>query len=410
MLAKDANKTDMEWLRLHNSGMGYAEIAKKYGVSLGTVSRHIKRAREISPVKGVKERKKPVKVSTDDVLRLLRGGLTKQEIAETLQVTVRTVENHLAKANVEPVESEPEIAVEPVETAPVVEAPKPAPDRVYKKPEPMPTDPFKFAACVKWIDKIYDLADMAQPEPWGFPAQDGDDFKFPDIYILINYINRIFSHRASLYNAAGVDIADEIIYRRKDITVLHTGLYTPSFMSIYMVFTQNRNSASPIKWFFLGFLPEGAKELAYVRTLPKHLPLVTEKSHFNPDWPIRVNADHILCDESNRERLPEQVKDTFNLPLLLETAVEMSRRKAFIEPGIVVRSTYQNYPQFVMPLYLTNADTPDLAMTLEECDGYYVSRTCLTLKMAYKDVRPVGRPTAKWLTDVVEKGDSTWLD
>ncbi len=58
--------------------------------------------------------------------------------------------------------------------------------------------------------------------------------------------------------------------------------------------------------------------------------------NYNPEWPIRVNVDHILGDEENLSRLPPDIRRARNLILFLETAVELARRKAFREPGIVV--------------------------------------------------------------------------
>ena len=48
-------------------------------------------------------------------------------------------------------------------------------------------------------------------------------------------------------------------------------------------------------------------------------------SYYNPDWEIRVNTDHILGDATNVARLPEQIQNAWNLPLLLESAVELTR-------------------------------------------------------------------------------------
>lgn len=42
--------------------------------------------------------------------------------------------------------------------------------------------------------------------------------------------------------------------------------------------------------------------------------------NYNPEWPIRVNVDHILGDEENLSRLPADIRNARNLPLLLETA------------------------------------------------------------------------------------------
>ena len=129
----------------------------------------------------------------------------------------------------------------------------------------------------------------------------------------------------------------------------------------------------------------------------------TAEGLFNPEWPIRVNAEHILSDPENRERLPKKLLRFKNLPLLLETAVELGRRKAVIEPGLVVPQGYQNQLQFLLPICLTDMEKPNLAMTLAERNGYYLGSTCLTLEMAYLNARMIARPIAPWLTSLVKK-------
>lgn len=85
----------------------------------------------------------------------------------------------------------------------------------------------------------------------------------------------------------------------------------------------------------------------------------------------------------------------------METAVELARRKADIEPGIVVPQGYQGRVQYLLPVCLTDMETPDLAMTLTIMDGYYLGNTCLTLEMAYLNARLLAKPMAPWLTELV---------
>ena len=85
------------------------------------------------------------------------------------------------------------------------------------------------------------------------------------------------------------------------------------------------------------------------------------------------------------------------------TAVELGRRKAAIEPGLVVPQGYQNQLQFLLPICLTDMEKPNLAMTLAERNGYYLGSTCLTLEMAYLNARMIARPIAPWLTSLVKK-------
>ncbi|MDD4511032.1 MAG: DUF3825 domain-containing protein, partial [Oscillospiraceae bacterium] len=124
--------------------------------------------------------------------------------------------------------------------------------------------------------------------------------------------------------------------------------------------------------------------------------------NYNPEWPIRVNIDHILGDPENMERIPEEVRSARNLPLLLETAVELARRKAVVEPSIVVPQGYQGRVQYLLPICLTDMDQPDIAMTLSIMDGYYLGNTCLTLEMAYLNARLLAKPVASWLTALIE--------
>ena len=108
-----------------------------------------------------------------------------------------------------------------------------------------------------------------------------------------------------------------------------------------------------------------------------------------------------FCRFCGQENVPASIRDAQNLPLLLETAVELARRKAVIEPGIVVPQGYQGRVQYLLPICLTDMENPDLAMTLTIMDGYYLGNTCLTLEMAYLNARLLARPVAPWLAELV---------
>ena len=118
-------------------------------------------------------------------------------------------------------------------------------------------------------------------------------------------------------------------------------------------------------------------KLRYIEPLPQKPVYHMAQSgiNFNPEWPIRVNVNHILGDEENLERIPAKIRKAKNLPLLFETAVELGRRKAVIEPWLVVPQGYQGRVQYLLPVYLTNMQKPDLAMTLTVMDGYYLGDT-----------------------------------
>lgn len=115
-----------------------------------------------------------------------------------------------------------------------------------------------------------------------------------------------------------------------------------------------------------------------------------------------ANQSECLGDAENLERIPAKIRKAKNISLLLETAVELARRKAVIEPGLVSAQGYMGRVQYLLSIYLTKIDKPDLAMTLTVMDGYYLGNTCLTLEMAYLNARAIAKPVTPWLLELVK--------
>ena len=239
------------------------------------------------------------------------------------------------------------------------------------------TDLFDFAYVPEWYRHLYDLKCMALPEAWQFkkPAVETKNFETP---ILERYIHTIFRKQAIEFNSESVEEkASKYFHVENECACFHTGLYTPRYKGIYGFFGRNKKMDSMLEWYFRGL-------------------------NFNPEWPIRVNVEHILGDEENLERLPAKIRKAKNLPLLLETAVELARRKVVVEPGLVTAQGYMGRVQYLLPIYLTKMDKPDLAMTLTVMDGYYLGNTCLTLEMAYLNARAIAKPITPWLVELVK--------
>ncbi len=266
------------------------------------------------------------------------------------------------------------------------------------------TNLFDFAFVPAWLDQLDELAGMTLPEPWSFvsPSKTGINTHTP---ILERYINTVFHKQALAYIFAQDDAsADREFYLRNEFSCFHTGLFTKRYEGIYMCFERNKRKDSLLEWYFKGWADKSSPLLRYVSPLPER-PAYDRKAStlaFHPEWEIRMNTEHILGDEANIQRLPESVRDTWNLPLLLETAVELGRRRAVVYPSIIVPQVFQGDVQFLIPIFLTNPERPDLAMALSPMDGYYYGHTCLTLQMAYLNARLIARPTASWLTELVE--------
>jgi len=264
-------------------------------------------------------------------------------------------------------------------------------------------DLFDFAYVPGWYWQLDCLAEMALPEPWRF-REPVDSTKNLDTPILERYIHSIFKKQAIDFNSEG-DPAEAArhFHVENEFCCFHTGLYTGRYKAVYACFDRNKKPASMRGWYFRGFADEMSPWLKYVSPLPERpsYHMAQYGVNYNPEWPIRVNIDHILGDAENVSRLPAAIREAHNLPLLLETAVELARRRAVVEPGIVVPQGYQGRVQYLLPVCLTDMERPDLAMTLTIMDGYYLGNTCLTLEMAYLNARLLARPVAPWLTGLV---------
>lgn len=264
-------------------------------------------------------------------------------------------------------------------------------------------DLFDFAYVPDWYGQLEELAQMALPEPWKF-RKPTNETKNQDTPILERYIHIIFRKQAIDYNSTkDTKKAEQLFHVENEHACFHTGLYNSRYKGIYAFFDRNHKKESMLEWYFRGFCDELSPRLKYIQPLPQKPSyyMAQRGAGFNPDWPIRVKVEHILGDEENLERIPARIRKAKNLPLLFETAVELGRRRAVVEPGIVVPQGYQGKIQYLLPVYLTNMKKPDLAMTLSVMDGYYLGHTCLTLEMSYLNARVIARPLAPWLTELV---------
>lgn len=255
-------------------------------------------------------------------------------------------------------------------------------------------DLFTSAYVPSWYIQLDSLADLALPEPWRF-HDPSYSTKNPDTPILERYVQIIYKKQAIAYNEQftqnpeDTESADQYFHVRNEYACFHTGLYTRRYKPIFACFERNKRLDTTYTWYFRTFADEVSPLLKHVAPLPKKpsYDMALQGVTYNPDWPIRVNVDHILCSPENLDRIPPEIRAAKNLPLLLETAVELARRKAVIEPSIVVAQGYQGRVQYLLPICLLDMEQPDLAMTLTIMDGYYLGNTCLTLEMAYLNAR-----------------------
>lgn len=375
MAFRKTSCTTEEMLALREQGLGNAEIAEKLGVSRVTVLRRIGSQPE---------------------------DLTSRNRADAMRKT----QAMSTPKKVDPVDtpSEPQNAPSELlerEVAQVVEV-------IYASPQrgqgTLPDRVCDFADTPRWVDKLKTLARMAQPEPWQLANNDRLSTA-PDVEILSSYVNTTFSLAARAYNAASESDRDKIFYFRDDIACFHTGLYTPEYMGIYAIFRPNRYVVSGGKeWWLQGFFYASDSFILQLPVLPDPWPRFALPV-FDPAKRIYTYADHMLTRRDGTSRMPETVRSHFNAKLLVETAVELARRQAAADPSTVVTCPRVAGGDYLLPLYLTNPDTPDVvAIVVTTADGVHMCKTCLTLNQAYLHARTSGKVTAKWLLTAVEHG------
>ena len=204
----------------------------------------------------------------------------------------------------------------------------------YRKPQEkrkqmIAPDLFEFAYVPDWYGHLAELERLALPESWKF-RKPSRETKNADTPILERYIHTIFRKQVIDFNSeSDPRKADSIFHLENECVCFHTGLYTPQYKGIYGYFERNNFSDSLRDWYFRGFCDELSPKLRYIEPLPQKPVYHMAQSviNFNPEWPIRVNVNHILGDEEKLERIPAKIRKVKNLPLLFETVSTDSRRQ-----------------------------------------------------------------------------------
>lgn len=167
-------------------------------------------------------------------------------------------------------------------------------------------DLFSFAYVPQWYLHLDQLAEMALPEPWRFKNPIYLT-KNPVTPILERYIHAIFRKQLIDYREeSDASQAPSYFHIENEAACFHTGLYTNRYKAIFGCFDRNKKRDSMLDWYFTGFADELSPQLRYVTPLPqKPSYYMTQYGvNYNPEWPIRVNVDHILGDEENSPACP----------------------------------------------------------------------------------------------------------
>lgn len=286
---------------------------------------------------------------------------------------------------------------------------------------------FDFAKVADWDDRLKSLSELAEPERWKY-------LHVPDkspLPVLDSYIRYTFLRVHEQNNVAEAD----------KLACFNTGLLTPHQEEIFGLFRISDNydpskpsSALNKKWFFINWARSGDRQLTDFMALPTLATYWTDPAElvFNPSLQVQLNLDHIIRDNLNRfpeeiggcldkNGVPTDIKSTPDIedeageektlsstppepkaiPLAtrnaLEGAMKHSIRLAQRSYRVAVPQFHHQRIQLLLPLYLRDAASPDLALTLERHGQWYRAATILYPDWAYRHARLLARPNSEWL-------------
>lgn len=254
---------------------------------------------------------------------------------------------------------------------------------------------FDFAYMPEFSDKIDLLVRMARPERWDFSS----DVQSVPHQILVNYINHTFKRLYQLNKRC----KESNVYMYEDASNLcfNTGLFTQNFEEIFAYFLKS-TAGKPREWILSGFFKESSTELRQIKVLPKrarYFDNITDLI-YDTQLELRVNIDHILDDDNNRKRIPEQYQTTPNLPMLFKgLALNYARIRIMENYKAAVPQFFNGNIQFLIPISLGDPRVVDLSLAVSRDGDVYSGRTCLTLDMAYNNARLIAKPETDWLVN-----------
>lgn len=246
---------------------------------------------------------------------------------------------------------------------------------------------YRFAYIPGIHERTQELAGLAENEDWDY-RHTPQGIPRP---ILYSYLHYTF---ARLKEQDKVATSDDGRF-----ACFNTGLVTETQEAIFMFFEKNRRSDASNPWYFQRFCRKGEWYLNQFSTLPDIATYFEDPSDlvFDPRLEVRANMEHIAND--NRERFPEPFRsmDSYVIQTVLKGALDNATERVKRNYKAAIPQFYQGRMQLLLPLCLAASHTADLALVVEQFEGFYRASTCLTLDMAYNNARLLARPDRDWL-------------
>ena len=196
----------------------------------------------------------------------------------------------------------------------------------------MPQTLKDFAFLPDFYSQLDRLAGMTLPEPWCYSRPEKERFN-QTTHILEKHLYLTFEEQMRRREYA--EDKNAYVYIGESDAAFNTGLLTPLYQDVYARFELNRNPQFGRMWALTSFGTEASAALSGIPKLPKPLRFFPDTAYgFHPDWPLRLNLEHMLYSEDNLNRLPTSIRTLSALAQTIEACAEQSMRRARYTPGI----------------------------------------------------------------------------
>lgn len=225
---------------------------------------------------------------------------------------------------------------------------------------------------VNWNDYTTELSKLAAPETWSNDT-------YPNNGILANYIAKTYEKLQ----------AERNIIFSQDYTLFNTGLFTKYYEPIY-AYQSGKN---------ILFLTDYELGNIDIKERPERANYFEHPELLLFDWhcPINIQYSHILDDDKNRKRIPDDILARKDIINTLNGSIDTMKKRLSCNYKLAIPQYFEGKIQLLLPLCLKTDDIPDIALTVTKKDGYYQGHTCLTLDMAYNNARLIAKPESNWL-------------
>ena len=237
------------------------------------------------------------------------------------------------------------------------------------------TKGFEYMAYFKvnWNKYTEQLSKIVSQENWSNPT-------YPNNGILANYIVKTYDKLTS----------EKKIIIGQDYALFNTGLFNKYYDPIYAY-----QSGTEIS-FFTGY------ELSSIGIIdrPERANYFENSDLLLFDWhyPIDVYYKHILDDEKNKNRLPQEFLNSGNKINIINGALDTMKKRVSANYKLAIPQYYEGKIQLLLPLCLMSDNKPDVAIAVTKKNNCYQGHTCLTLDMAYNNARLIAKPESNWLS------------